>query len=699
MLNKCISLFKGYSDNYPVEGTLQQVVNLIQNNALIKDHTLKHRYYMQQGRKNEADKEKAACPCFAVAVCFKDGKQRKHIVNWTSLCLVDIDHIPADQLEESLKRIQTDPHTLLAYTTISGAGIRVIFSLDNYPTGTKRKDFDLYTHLFTEANNYYARLLECKCDLQCKNATRLSGLAYDPNVYVNADATPFHFVPKEKKSPQKAPEKQLQAVVEAVANELDERGIAYTPHRRNNYIMHTGYLLNAYGVEQTSAIEWATERFSDYRGDVEGIIRSCYRQTDEHNTRSLRKKRSNKEGASKENFAGVNEIVDFLNTQARFRFNLITGKVEVTELDSVETDEYTEINDRFANSLWCRMNKEVKPVRIQDIYHVLNSEYVKPFNPFVNYFNSLKPWDGVTDYIGQLAATVHVRDNQEVFNEYFRKWFVAVVASLLDDRVVNHEILVLVGPQGCYKTTWFQHLLSPELRRYFYTKVNSDRINKDDRLSLTEFALICMEEIDALNASELAQVKAMLSMVVVNERKAYAHFKESLPHIASFCGTTNNQQFLTDPTGNRRWLPFYVDSIDNPHTHPVNYEGVYAQLFALWKGDFRYWFTNDEIVAVNERNNQFEVPNLEEELILTYFRRPMPGEERATFVSTAHILSRINASVKQILTSTKVGIAMKKLGFEAVRAGGKRGYRVVEFTQDEVHFNQKAMARYTDDGR
>ena len=61
-------------------------------------------------------------------------------------------------------------------------------------------------------------------------------------------------------------------------------------------------------------------------------------------------------------------------------------------------------------------------------------------------------------------------------------------------------------------------------------------------------------------------------MPAVNERRAYGHYKENRPHIASFCGTTNQPEFLNDPTGSRRWLPFTVVHIDDPYTHPVDEE-------------------------------------------------------------------------------------------------------------------------------
>ena len=458
--------------------------------------------------------------------------------------------------------------------------------------------------------------------------------------------------------------------------------------------MRMGYLLNAYGVPQNAATEWATGQFTDYDGDIVSIFRSCYLNTDEYGTRKLSYLKG-KDTIGSDKFATVKEIEAFLDTQAKFRHNTITGKCEVLASDAGENDnEFTEIDDRFVNSLWCRMNKEIKTARIGDIRNVLSSEYVELFNPFVEHFSKLKPWNHTTDYIKQLAATVHVKGDSSVFAEYFKKWFVGIIASLFDTQVVNHEILVLIGPQGSYKTTWFNNLLPVGLQQYFYVKSNNNRITKDDMFTLTEFAIICLEEIDEMRPAELNQLKAMVTMKNVNEREAYGHYKEHRPHIASFCGTSNNVHFLSDPTGNRRWLPFEVESIDDPYANPVDYDEVYAQAYALWKEGFHYWFNAGEVNAVNAHNVDFEVPNLEQELILTRFRLPMPGEE-CIFVTTAYILNQISGGIKQILSPTKIGIAMKMAGFELVRTASQRGYRVVELKGDEIYRNQCATARFT----
>lgn len=694
-----ISLFKGYSDMQPTETTIRQVADFIKNDTLVCEHTEKHRYYAQQGLTDAATKEKAACPCFAIAVRFEGGKRRENISGWTGLSMADLDHVPTDRMEAMLQSIREDPHTLLSYRTISGNGIRVIFLTDSISDNSKG-NLKLYARVFEETNLYYSRLLDCECDLKCKNVTRLCGLAHDPDVFFNPEAVPFRMQPRittvpRKISPKEYSHKRLQRAVDKAAEELDRENIVYAEHSRNEYIMRMGYLLNAYGVPRNAATEWATNQFTDYDGDIVSIFRSCYLNTDEHGTRKLSYRKKDKDAAGSDNFATVEEIEAFLDTQAKFRHNTITGKCEVMKSgDERHGCEYVEIDDRFVNSLWCRMSKNAKAARIGDIRNVLSSEYVTLFNPFIEHFNKLKPWDHTIDYIKRLASTVHVKGDSTMFAEYFKKWFVGITASLFDTQVVNHEILVLIGPQGSYKTTWFNNLLPAELQQYFYIKSNNNRITKDDMFTLTEFAIICLEEIDEMRPAELNQLKAMVTMKNVNEREAYGHYKEHRPHIASFCGTSNNIHFLSDPTGNRRWLPFEVESIDDPYTHPVDYDEVYAQAYALWQEGFHYWFDAGEVNAVNAHNVDFEVPNLEQELILTRFRRPMPGEE-CIFVTTAYILNQISGGIKQMLSPTKIGIAMKQAGFDLVRTASQRGYRVVELKGDEIYRNQCATARFT----
>ncbi len=707
-----LSLFKGYADTCPTDVPFSTVITLLRENVFIKEHTGKYRTFTGSSQLRAAGREKAGTPCFAVAVRFSGGKAEGNICGWTGLGLVDIDHIPEGRFEEVRRLVQEDVHSLLSYTTISGCGLRVLYRIDGL-TDDFKLNKKVYGRIFLHANRYYAELTGCECDLKCKNITRLSGLAHDPALSYRPDAEAFTHVaePKIGKVAVSRCTKVPKRILTAIRKELKAQGAAYVEHQRNDYIMRTGYLLNAYGVHIDVATAWAAKEFDDYDGDVAGILRSCYSHADEHGSRSLPADGAGRND-DRETAATVEQIEAFLDSQGCYRQNVITGKVEYLsginyKLSTIkdkpttsdgDSQQWQEVDDRWVNSLWCRMCKQVCWVRANDIRAVLASEFVPIFNPFDDYFKSLPPWDGVTDYITELADTITAKGEgeQAFLRTYFKKWLVATVASMLDSEVVNHEILVLIGPQGCYKTTWMNRLLPPELRRYFYVKSNSNRITKDDLFSLTEFAIICLEEIDELNGSENNQLKALVSKPEVNERVAYGHYKERRPHLASFCATTNNLQFLTDLTGSRRWLPIEVERIASPFDHPVNYSGVYAQAYALVRCGFDYYLSPDEIQMINLRNHRFEVPCLEVELIQMCYEIPMPDAENAIFVTTTRIMNRLSGMVRQLLSPTKIGIAMKKAGFELMKSGGKRGYRVIELDMERIKLKERAMGKYTD---
>ena len=410
-------------------------------------------------------------------------------------------------------------------------------------------------------------------------------------------------------------------------------------------------------------------------------------------------------------YASVEEIKHFLGGMLYLRHNVITRRTEcrIPEAElfdqtvmSTCPDGYSScsgagwepISDRVVNSLWARLSKE-KPVRLQDIYHVIESDFVPDYHPFRYYLDHLPPWDGESNYILEMSVTVQVKggvEEQMRFYEYLRKWLVAMVAAWVDDTVVNNVILVLIGEQGSYKTTWFNHLLPPELSSYFYTKTNANRMGRDDLLTLAQYGLVCCEELDTMRPSELNQLKAAVTMPSIDERAAYAHFHEHRKHIASFCATGNNTQFLSDPTGNRRWLPFEVERIESPRDKPFDYKGIYSQAYALYQQGFQFWFSREEILRLTEHNRQFETPRLEYELANLYFCQPS-GARPGVFMSVARAMQIVSANISQKLSPVHLGRALGELGFQRVKFNGQRGYIVVQRTAAEIQSAQMAMAR------
>ena len=733
----------------PLPGLLEGVANLIRTDEKLAVFTRSYRQTGSKTFKNESQ-------LFAVPCLFEGGKGRSNIRQLTGMSLVDFDHVlPTDgtadkadttALQELKAKIIADPHTLMSYITMSGNGLRVIFTYEIAPefSGVPKDEDEVkkfeayYQQAFYAGNAYYEKLLGAKADMQCKNITRLSGLAHDPEVFLRPQSEVTPFTAEEISTAatayvkQSKEDKQMQRIQTyfdtLIAPQLAKAKIEFRSGSHNDYVMRVGYKLAERRFSKKVALRWAMQKFGKDYPDTEQVINSCFANASPHG-----KQGGGGDSRGDSKTATVEEIKSFLDGHISLRFNEITSRVEYEiPADNTDAHRFMPVNDRIVNSLWSQMST-ITRVNIQDMYRVIESDYVPVFNPFKEYLNSLpqitqtstdnvsdepgsckpivsqqqnlcksvksvgvqdkKQSVGDRDYIHELAQTVRVKGGEQeqmLWHLYLKKWLVGMVASWISDDVVNNVILVLIGEQGAYKTTWFNYLLPPPLKQYFYTKTNANRMSKDDILTLAQYALVCCEELDTMRPAELNQLKAAVTMPSIDERAAYAHYHEHRKHIASFCGTGNNTQFLSDPTGNRRWLPFEVESIVSPRDHPFHYEGIYSQALALYKSGFQYWFTKEEIQELNRHNRQFETPRLEHELVDLYFRKPTDSE-LGEFMSVARALQMISNGISQKLSAVNVGRAFSDLGFKRVRTNSSRGFIVVCRTSEEIKAYQHRL--------
>ena len=743
-----VSIFHDMTCKLPLPGLLEGVANLIRSDEKLAVFTRSYRQTGSKTFKNESQ-------LFSVACLFEGGKGRSNIGQLTGMSLVDFDHVfPTDStdstdnsnaLRELKAKIIADPHTLMSYITMSGNGLRVIFTYEIAPefSGVPKDEEEVnkfeayYQQAFYAGNAYYEKLLGAKADMQCKNITRLSGLAHDPDVFLRPEAEVVPFTAEEISTAaaayakQSKEDKQMQRIQTyfdtLIAPQLAKAKIEFRSGSHNEYVMRVGYKLAERRFSKKVALRWAMLKFGKDYPDTEQVINSCFANASPHGRQGGGGNRGDSKTAS------VEEIKSFLDGHVSLRFNEITSRVEYElPTDNTDAHRFIPVNDRIVNSLWSQMST-ITRVNIQDMYRVIESDYVPVFNPFKEYLKSLPqitqtstdngsdetesckpvalqqqqnlcksvqsvgeknhPSVGEKDYIRELAQTVRVKGGEQeqmLWHLYLKKWLVGMVASWISDDVVNNVILVFIGEQGAYKTTWLNYLLPPPLKQYFYTKTNANRMSKDDILTLAQYALVCCEELDTMRPAELNQLKAAVTMPSIDERAAYAHYHEHRKHIASFCGTGNSTQFLSDPTGNRRWLPFEVESIVSPRDHPFHYEGIYAQALALFKSGFQYWFTKEEIQELNHHNRQFETPHLERELVSLYFRVPMESEN-GMFMTSARAIQIIGTGISQKLNPTRVGLAFNELGFQRVRYHGIRGYLVIQRTAEEMQAYQKSI--------
>ena len=709
-----VSVFRNFWDKEPRSSTLEAMVEAIRSDERTRELTLGFRQHRLDSLKNES-------MLFAVPCVFVGGKAQKNVARLTGVSMVDFDHILSEELRvksekfaaaiDTLKqKIINDPHTLLCYTTISGEGLRVLFRYELDEAFPLKQQMQYYRKAFAAGNAHYERLTGAVADEKCKNVTRLTVVAHDGEVYFNPQAEAFtaEWIGREweqMQQPMKEDRKRSRELVriralyrKIIKPEVEGEGAVYAPGSHNDYVMRVGYRLNQFGFSLEAATEWAVAEFADY-DKAASVIASCYEKTEEHGSRGGQKRCYGKDTDSR-GFASVEEVEAFLTEHMKLRRNVITSRTEF--LDEVT---WRPISDTKVNSLWKDMAK-MKRVNVQDIYRIIESDFVREFHPFREYLEKIQPptptlkgkgADG-DDYIRELAETVRVKgglEEQELFYQYLKKWLVAMVAAWVDESVVNNVILVLIGEQGSYKTTWFNYLLPPELKQYFYTKTNSNRMTKDDLLTLAQYGLVCCEELDTMSPRDLNQLKAAVTMPSIDERAAYAHYHEHRKHIASFCGTGNNVQFLSDPTGNRRWLPFEIEQIRNPRDHPFNYKGIYAEAYRLYRSGFQFWFDQNEIRRLSRHNEHYETPKQERELVDVFFRKPRELEG-GEFMPVSRAMQIVGGNTVQTLSDVRLGRAFRDLGFACKRNSQGRGYIVVCRTTEEIKARQHMLAACDD---
>ena len=415
------------------------------------------------------------------------------------------------------------------------------------------------------------------------------------------------------------------------------------------------------------------------------------------------------------------------------------------------SEYWREMTKQDINSIVCHCAQEYDVnITSREVMTALQSDLIPDVHPLREYIHSLPPYTpDQPDWIDFVASQVHVRESAQdrpagcrsaapvVFHNEstasntselqcsasetnyseathssqcersktdrlwhicFKKWFVAMVASWMQDEVVNHQVLVLIGRQGIFKTTWLERLIPPHLRAYACKLANSNDLNKDERLRIAEFGLISLDEIDSMNNRELNQLKSVITATDVNERAAYAYTKERRIRLASFCASGNRRDFLTDITGNRRWLPFEVESIQNPFYTTLPYDLMYAQAWALAQDPlFGYWFDLDEIEVLEQHNQHFRDTSNEEQLLDVYFAVPTTDASNAKFLTTAEISERLiyYGNIKKPMTLSRLGVLLSQKGFLSVRRGNpsRRGWIIYERESQEVNSERSILSK------
>lgn len=320
---------------------------------------------------------------------------------------------------------------------------------------------------------------------------------------------------------------------------------------------------------------------------------------------------------------------------------------------------------------------------VDNLYSIIESSFSPRVNPVKEYFLRL-PAGAVCDgAIAGLASCVQVR-HPEKWPAYLTKWLVAVVANVLDDHLCrNHTCLVLTGEQGKFKTTFLDLLCPPKLAGYRYT----GKIYPQEKDTLTYIGQNLIINIDdqlrALNKRDENELKNLITCPMVKYRMPYEKYVEEHPHLASFVASVNGNDFLTDPTGSRRFLPFEVLEIDIGQALNVSMDAVYTEAKALFDSGFRYWFNDEEMEELYAGSMEFEVQTVEMELLLSCFERP-DTQEGCCMMTTSEVVAFLGRLTGQQLSPKRMGEALRKAGFERVSRRRKNGCPVYVYRLKKI---------------
>ena len=380
------------------------------------------------------------------------------------------------------------------------------------------------------------------------------------------------------------------------------------------------------------------------------------------NNMPKRKKTSSKNG----------EIEIYLSSRYEFRYNTVLGR---TEYRSKNDAHFSKVGRYEINTLRREIDNDIGIITSsENLYSIIESSFSPRINPIQEYFKGLSLADIGCDEgnssisslslkaIPELASCVVVR-NHEKWLLYLTKWIVAVVANAMDNReCCNHTCLVLTGEQGKFKTTFLDLLCPPALHGYSYT----GKIYPQEKDTLTYIGQNLIVNIDdqlkALNKRDENELKNLITCPMVKYRMPYDKYVEEHPHLASFVASVNGNDFLTDPTGSRRFLPFEVLSIDIERAKAISMDNVYAEAKALLKSGFRYWFDDDEIAELYRESEDFQVQTAEMELLLRCFEKPTE-DESYSLMTTTEILTYLGVYTHQPLVAKRMGEALKKAGY------------------------------------
>lgn len=298
---------------------------------------------------------------------------------------------------------------------------------------------------------------------------------------------------------------------------------------------------------------------------------------------------------------------------------------------------------------------------------LLVSDFVPKYNPIEAYFASLiDPINGFTQRVGnrdvikEFCSFIKTDDDKR-FEHHFRKMLVRVIACAIEPKVVNKQAFILVDEnQNTGKTSLLRWLCPGSLTQYYTESMSTDR---EGLIALARYFMINIDEMAVMSKYDINKLKSVLSQDFPTARPLYGRRPQRMTRVASFFGSTNKTDFLSDETGSVRWLCFrLIAQIDFNYSTQIDVHDLWYYAYKLYLSGFNYILTKEEIEENESYNRKFHEITPELELLIQKFD-PSSKEESGDFKTTTEITQILQDGISINLKVNAVGKALKTLGF------------------------------------
>ena len=587
-----------------------------------------------------------ALPRILFALEQENRQGQRTTLSYTGLVLLEVNNLTGREEAEAIRQGAAEiPHTLLTFVGADGQSVKIICQ-GSQPLQTGGESESLPTdsatialfheNLYERARLIYNGQLGVTIEKQEPLVNRICYMSSDSGVYYNPDAAVI-FAKAEKPT-----EKTLRRATRQPLTDDHERyvsmhtayefnmtkaldatqGIGDNDLRRHSvltllaqYCLETGIPM---GVAQhlTRLRSWLNSDEMLVNKTFENVYR------DEHMQKMVEKRGIQLTRNVPAETLLTLKINTFLTENYDLRKNVMRGVAEYRPRTGIGFS-YQDLTEEARNSITMRALEQGIRCWDKDIRRFVNSEDITPYDPLNEWLERLPRWDG-KDRVTSLAQRIPT-DYQE-WPHLFHLWMRSMVAMWLGKGQLTGNALVplLIGRQGCGKSSFCRILMPREVMDYYNDRINFKN-ESDLNLGLTSFGLINLDEFDKITQRQQIVLKYLLSTADLKYRPPYGKAYSQHRRYASFIGTTNETHPLSDPTGSRRFICTLITG-DIDFQTPVDHQQLYAQLKEEISQGQRYWLTKDEERQLMEHNLVYQQLSGLGEMLLSLIQKPRDGE-------------------------------------------------------------------------